>query len=194
MFVGVLFILSCIFGVFIAIFPGRLKRFISYGDIEKNDRKTEASIRELLGHHPDCDGFHAHRIWLFGQHRCAGCMGLFFGAILAIILAIIYILSNSEFSSTSAISIFFGGLILISLIIAEIIISKRNAKIHMISNILLVLGFLMVTVSTLEITGIRGVGLISILLSFLWLDTRIQLANWKHKAICSKCERSCSMY
>ena len=125
---------------------------------------------------------------------CAGCLGLSIGAIISIILAIIYIVTIRKEPISGFYYVVFIGLIIIGLTYAEIMLPLRHAIVHVISNIFLVLSFLLITVSIFEITGNKIYGTISVIISFLWLDTRIQLSNWKHTMICEHCNETCKMY
>ena len=53
---------------------------------------------------------------------------------------------------------------------------------------------MMIIISTLENTGDLIFGLIAILASFLFLETRIQISLLKHINICNKCIKDCKMH
>lgn len=193
LFVGGAFITSCIFGISIAINPGWFRRFTKH--IKKNINSNQKKKRKMKykGHHPSCGKFQNHIIDTKNKSYCAGCIGLEIGSIISIFSIIIYIVSDMKSTNMFQILIIFG-LILIGLAYAEIMIPKRYAIIHVISNILLVIGLLIVTISIFEITGNKIYGMMGVTLSFLWLDTRVQLSSWQHNRICSNCNESCKIY
>jgi len=86
------------------------------------------------------------------------------------------------------------GLIFVFQIYLEIIIFKRNTIIHIVSNVLHVIGFLLITISIFETTGSVIYSSIALLLCFLFLDTRVQLSLYNHSLICKECKKDCKMY
>ena len=194
LFVGGVFITSCLFGISLAIYPGWFKRFTKQEKQSPNKKQTQKAARKRKGHHPDCDQFQNHTIRIDNKILCAGCLGLSIGAILSIFLMILYIVIGGELSFTTFYFFMFLGLILIGLVYIEIMLPIRHAIIHVLSNVFLVVSFLLIVVCIFEITGNKIYGAVSILLSFLWLDTRIQLSYWQHSLICNNCTEQCKMY
>ncbi len=194
LFVGGVFITICLFGISLAIYPGWFKRFTKQEKHSPNKKQTQKTTRKRKGHHPDCDQFQNHTIRINNKIFCAGCLGLSIGAILSIFLMILYIVIGNELSFTTFYFFMFLGLIIISLVYIEIMLPIRHTIIHVISNVFLVISFLLIVVCIFEITGNKIYGAVSILLSFLWLDTRIQLSNWRHTLICKSCADNCKMY
>jgi len=124
---------------------------------------------------------------------CAGCTGLALGSIISIILISIYLFFTVNHP------VFFNlflilGLIMIFQIYLEIMISKRNTIVHILSNVSQVVGFLLIAIGIFETTGSIIYALIAVLFSFLFLDTRVQLSCYNHILICKKCEKDCKMY
>lgn len=194
LFVGGVFITICLFGISLAIYPGWFKRFTKQEKHSSNEKQTQKTARKRKGHHPDCDQFQSHTIRTNNKMFCAGCLGLSIGAILSIFLMILYIVIGNELSFTTFYFFMFLGLIIIGLVYIEIMLPIRHAIIHVLSNVFLVVSFLLIVVCIFEITGNKIYGAVSILLSFLWLDTRIQLSYWQHSLICNNCTEQCKMY
>ena len=194
LFVGGVFITICLFGISLAIYPGWFKRFTKQEKQNPNRKQTQKAARKRKGHHPDCDQFQNHTIRINNKMFCAGCLGLSIGAILSIFLMILYIVIEGELSFTTFYFVMFLGLIIIGLVYIEIMLPIRHTIIHVISNVFLVISFLLIVVCIFEITGNKIYGTVSILLSFLWLDTRIQLSYWQHSLICNNCTEQCKMY
>ena len=184
--------IGCLFGVSLAIRPRWYRKPLHRNQIHYDKVKTK--IRNRIGHHPDCDSFRSHTITINNKKICSGCFGLALGAIIAIILLIIYLFLDIPLSNDIYFSFIFISFVIISIVYLEIILSKRSAIIHIISNVLLMLSFFLLTVGIFEITGNRMYGIITVILSFLWLDTRIQLSKWHHMMICYKCTENCKMY
>jgi hypothetical protein len=193
MIVGGMYISCCIFGISLALRPRLFKKNINHTIDVLQEKESIQKKLKIKGHHPVCKQFINHTITINKKTYCAGCFGLALGGIISTILMIIYIF-YIDFVSSSNILFFPIVFILITLIYLELLIIKRHPLLHIVSNILLIICFFIITISILEITGDVRNSLIGILLSFLWLDTRIQLSKWKHTRICLKCKNPCKMY
>jgi uncharacterized membrane protein len=192
--VGLFFIIICLLGTSLAIKPGWIKRHLKIVlqiSVKKNTKKP---ARKRKGHHPDCDRFKNHTIKINGRIYCAGCIGLAIGCLISIILMIIYVSFSFSLSSDFFLFLTILGFLIIGFVFVEIMINNRKTLIHIISNSLFVIGFLIIVISLIEITGDKIFGIISIIFSFLWLDTRIQLSNFNHSIICKNCNKTCKMY
>ena len=86
------------------------------------------------------------------------------------------------------------GFIIIGLIFLKIMTMPKSASTHIISNVGLPLGFFFVVIGAFQLTGDVISGLIAVIISFLWLDTRIQISNWRHSIICKICKKECKVY
>jgi hypothetical protein len=192
-FVVLLFILICLFGLSLSLYPRWYKKFKIDRNIINVDKKNNKIIRNRIGHHPDCIYFKKHTLKIKNKTICAGCTGLALGSIISIILICFYLYLNVIYSELYNLFLIIG-LIFVFQIFLEIMIPKRNVIIHTISNILHVLGFFLITVSILEITGNIIYTSIVIFISFLFLETRIHLSLYNHSLICKKCKKDCKMY
>ena len=193
LFVGGVFITSCIFGISLAFYPRWFRRLTKHATHHLNSGKSRKITRKYRGHHPDCGNFQSHTIETKNKTLCAGCLGLSIGSIISIVLTIIYMIIIREKVATGFYYVVFLSLIIIGLAYLEIMLPIRQAVVHVISNIFLVLSFLLVTISIFEITGNKIYGILSVIISFLFLDTRIQLSNWQHTRICESCSETCKM-
>ena len=81
--VGIVFIISLIFGITAAIKPAWYKK--------KKKEKKEIT-NKFTSHHPDCKRFKDHKITIKNKTYCAGCLGLIIGSIITIILIIYYLI------------------------------------------------------------------------------------------------------
>jgi hypothetical protein len=193
-FVSIFFIISCLIGVSLTIHPGWIRKSLKgiiKNSTTENIKKTDIK-RE--GHHPNCDKFKNHIFRFKSRVYCTGCLGLAIGCVISIILIIFYNSIYVKISPEIYFYLIIVGMIIVGFVFIEIISNKRNLYIHIISNSFLIIGFLIIIIGITEITGDKIYGIISIIFSFLWLDTRIQLSNWHHGKICSKCCKSCKMY
>ena len=194
LFIGGLFIGSCLFGISIAQYPGWYKKWIHQKKHNLNKQQINKTTRRRRGHHPDCDAFRYHTLQTQKKIVCAGCFGLSLGSILSISAMVLYITIENNMPSTIFYLFLFIGIIIIDLIFIETFLSIKNTMVHIIANVLLVISFLLICISILEITGNPLFVALGILFSILWLDTRIHLSNWRHTLICKNCGENCKMY
>lgn len=188
-----LFVIISIFGISIAIRPRWYKKFTKTHNQKINNQNIKQTLIERKGHHPDCEQFNSHILTLKNKTYCTGCLGLAIGLTLAIFLAIGYIILVNEYQVTFYLLIFIG-IFLIILTYFEIFIPNRKPIVHIVLNACLMIGFLLIIISMLEISSNILYSIISIIFSLLFLDTRIQLSNYNHKLICLKCNEKCKMY
>jgi hypothetical protein len=183
--VGGAFIISCIFGIYAAVKPDRI--YPKEGDGQQSQIK-------IIGHHPDCEEFNNHVIKIKSTILCPGCYGLALGAVISILLMSGYIVFPIEIQQIHLYVFVILGMLLIVLNYVEIIIPARIAYFHLISNIFLVISFFLIILGILHLTGNMIYGLLAVLISYLWLDTRVQLSVWRHSQVCQNCNESCKVY
>ena len=126
LFIGGLFIGSCLFGISIAQYPGWYKRFIYWKKQSLNKQNVNKTTRRRKGHHPDCEQFFYHTIKTQKKIFCAGCFGLSLGSIISISVMIFYIIINNNISSSIFYLFLYLGIISIDLIFIETFLSIKN--------------------------------------------------------------------
>ena len=192
--IGGLFIVSCLFGISLAFFPSWYKRILKPGKSNQNIKDDNKDLRRRKGHHPDCGSFKNHVIAFGEKYLCTGCLGLAIGSIISILLILIYLVFSYGNSSYLFYLFFFIGLIIIAFNFIEIMFPVRNRYVHIFSNSLFVLGFFLIIIGIFELTGSIAYAIISLIFSFLFFSTRIQLSHRRHSLICKLCSKKCKMY
>jgi len=192
--IGAIFIASCIFGITFAIFPNWFKQVARHQYLNTKIQSSQENERKFLGHHPDCEVFRNHRIEINNNYLCAGCFGLFLGALISIILMIVYIGVVQDLTSGIAFGFIVVGYATISLAYLEIMLTRRKVVLHIVSNASIMIAFLLIVIGMLEVTGNEIAGLLSIFFSFLWIDTRIRISKWSHSIDCANCSEICKIY
>jgi hypothetical protein len=192
--VGGAFITSCIIGFSLALKPNWIRgKLGEKGNKTKYDQDN-TKPRARLGHHPDCDGFSSHVIRTNNKTLCAGCLGLAIGSFFGIVLVSFYIFIPRIIDSLQPISVIMTGLLFIGFNFIVVVIKNKSVYLHLISNVFLVVGFFFVVMGILQHSGTISLGILAVILSFLWLDTRIQLSHWYHNKICLMCDDPCKVY
>ena len=188
-----MFIVLCLLGISFSLRPNWLK-MMKVKNNRTDSNTSHEPKRYFLGHHPDCSFFDTHRIGYAKKTWCAGCVGLFIGCLVSMILMILYVIISYQQPSTFSRLLFFLGLFLITLVYAELFLGSCSAPIHTIFNSLFIIGFFCVTIGIIELSGNGIYGFFTILICILWLETRIQLSGWRHSRLCNECSESCKMY
>jgi hypothetical protein len=191
--VAAAFIMCAVLGTSFAIRPNWIRRF----GLKKNElkgSKTSSVQRMFQGHHPDCKAFESHTIKNYKTVWCAGCLGLGIGCTLSIVFMAIYVFFLFHQSL-----FFYQGMIVAGLFIITMAFLDARGEIkhpirHIVINSALPLSFVLITISIVELTSNLMLGLCTILLCFLWLDTRVQLSAWRHQKLCYSCPEPCKMY
>jgi hypothetical protein len=188
--VGSLFIIINLGGIYSAFRPGRLKRLFLKPNDMKTTIKTKSNI-SLAGHHPVCKPFEKHSFQYKNSIICTGCYGLSAGSIIAIITISIYLYSNMTLAFNFSIILLSAGFTLLVINYIETLWYHDTILFHLVSNCLLIIGFLFIVISTTEITGEASYGITATIFSVLWLDVRIHLSQYKHRRICQLCPKDC---
>lgn len=187
------FILSCIVGISFTYRPNWLRQHFLKSKNEEKNMPPQVK-RSFQGHHPDCPTFQNHTIQWKEKTWCAGCLGLFIGLCVSILLMIIYTGIEFQLTKMMAYLLLFLGLFILPVVYSEILYRSRYAIVHVVINSMLPLSFFLITIGVGGITGQFIYGFFTILLCFLWLDTRIQLSKWRHSILCTHCSESCKMF
>jgi hypothetical protein len=146
------------------------------------------------GHHPDCGAFEGHTVEWSGRTRCAGCTGLTVGAIAAILLTLVYVVDPPSVLWTSGPGLVIAGIALVTLDLFAALAGGLDPRAGMGLNALMMVGFALVSAGLLESTGELTWGLVGVIVSTLWMDTRIQVSRWNHAAVCAVCPEACVAY
>ena len=193
-FVGGAFIIICSCGFILALKPNLLRKFKWQLRDEPTSRKGRNEGINFSGHHPDCDCFQLHTLRVRDGTYCAGCTGLAIGSVISIILMGLFLIFQISLPERSLQLFVTGGLVVIILNYIETIYKKRIALLHVISNIAFVSGFLAIVLGTYMLSGRVIYGFFAIVLSSLFLFTRMRLSSWHHSRICDICNRGCKAY
>ena len=183
-----IFIIICIMGMVAAISPTKcmdllkIKKHIQ----EVSSVDKEPDKKEFIGHHPDCDNFKNHTYTLMGKKYCAGCSGLFTGALIAVIGIIIYYFHVIPVSNPYMIFVI-GFLFVLTGLLQSFLLNINSNTGKFIFNLILVVGAFLMLIGIAEITGSIFIQLYFLLLVFIWIMARIFNSEKKHGDICEKC-------
>ena len=183
-----IFIIICIMGIVAAISPTKcmvLLKIKKHIQVD-NSVDNESDKKEFIGHHPGCVNFKNHTYTLMGKKYCAGCSGLFTGALIAVIGIIIYYFHGITVSNPYVIFVI-GFLFVLTGLLQSFLLNINSNTGKFIFNMILVVGAFLMLIGITEITGSIFIQLYFLLLVFIWIMARISNSEKKHADICEKC-------
>ena len=173
------FTLICTLGIIAGVSPA----YISFSGAERRDGDG------VSGHHPDCGRFNNHTVNLLGKQRCAGCTGLVIGAAASLVgLALEWGPLGPGIET-----VFWGGVILVGLGLAQHFIDLGNEWVHLFLNIWFVLGAWLMFESIQSLGLGVGVQVYFLTMTVFWVWARIRASQWTHVLVCSGCTEKCDL-
>ena len=183
--VGAIYSMVCIAGVVAVFYPGKCRMMFQKPNVSPGSVKAATSAIQLKGHHPDCEKFSANRIIIGGSVFCAACSGLLIGAIVAIVVVVLFSLGFFVLG-TGSLWVLAAGEVMMLVGLAQI---KMRGYIKMAVNTLFVVG----SCISLVMADLAGQSLLvdayvlGLIVFMLWF--RILLSEWNNKRICVACGR-----
>jgi hypothetical protein len=194
--VGLLFQIAAIFGASLAIWPNWPAR--RFGRMEGDEPVVPASEGppgpRRRGHHPDCEPFEDHTFTFRGKVRCAGCTGLLVGSVVAILMMAVYLVLQPEWPPELWQILAIAGLAPLVYGLVFTMLETRWRHLHVVVNSTFVLGIFVVAISTMELSGRWEFGFITVVLSFLWIESRVIVSQVVHREVCAQCPEECKAY
>lgn len=186
------FILICLLGMVAAVSPSRCTELLF---IKKNQKfewkvseKDSGDIgKNFKGHHPDCDNFKTHTFNLIGMKYCAGCSGLFIGALIAVIGTIIYYFYGIPDAYGGWLIFFTGFIIVLVYLLQDLLLDINLNLAKFFFNMLLVMGSFMILIGINELNSSIFIQFFFLALVFIWILGRIAGSEKKHNEICDEC-------
>jgi hypothetical protein len=194
MYIGGAFISSSFVGIAVALKPNILKGRPSHRNAAHGTSINPKIKRKTLGHHPDCSKFPGHTFKTSSSTLCGGCTGLAVGAALTAAFMTAFIFVPIEFSQQELWIIIIIGFLLVTAVNLEIITYHKSTAVHVSINALMAPGFFLIVIGSFSLTGNKTLGIMALIISFLWLDTRIQFSKWRHNSICKNCNEQCKFF
>ncbi len=177
------FLLRAVFAMICAlgIIAGASPASLSFSVAERRDGES------VSGHHPDCGRFNGHTVNLLGRQRCAGCTGLVIGATASLVGLALGLGPHGLGIET----VFWGGVILVGLGLAQHFIDLGNEWVHLSLNIWFVVGAWLIFESIQALGLGVGVQVYFLSMTVFWVWARIRASQWTHVGVCSGCTEKC---
>ena len=190
--IGSILGLECLLGILAVFYPKRCSRVL---DANTENRLTfnQNSRLRIQGHHPDCKKYSTHIFKVGDRYFCAGCAGLFSGALATLAGTILYFFGNLPLASS--LPIFLLGCAGVALGLLQFhILDLKTSSMRLLLNASFVLGMFLALIGLDAIAQNIFADLFLISLSFFWLYTRISLSRQDHRNICRSCDADLCEY
>jgi len=194
--IGSLFVLICISGILAVFFPDKCSKTFHRrrgGKLvikETGKGNFHMSHSDFKGHHPDCGRFNAHLLRLNGQIFCAACTGLFIGAVIVLVGAIVYFFASWNFLGQFGFwSITIGQVG----VVFSFFQFKFEGFVRSAINVFFVVACFMVLIGVDAFSENLFVDFyVACLIPFI-IFTRILLSQWDHAKVCNSCDIMCEL-
>ncbi|MGZ4903912.1 MAG: hypothetical protein ACXVIG_05670 [Halobacteriota archaeon] len=199
---GSLFSVLCILGMTAVFFPQRCARR-SYvhpnshheASLQRQDVfQATSSIGGLTvthGHHPTCERYRQHE-FLFGRKTlCSACLGLFTGAIIALVAAYYLFLLQRPFDLPYGLASIVGALGVMLGLVSYAVTDTQGPARRFFVNAFMIVGMLLALSGADSSSQSLALNALLIGSFMLALFTRILLSQDRHEQICRTCEQAC---
>lgn len=193
-----IFVFICILGMLASLSPTKCSELSIFKKNSYSNPKQE--FEEYLpgntfkGHHPDCNNFKNHTYSFRGKKYCAGCSGLFSGALIAIIGTNIYYLYGINNQNTGQI-IFLIGFISVLISLIQNLLFNININVSkFFFNFILVIGSFLLMIGINELQSSLFIQSYYLVLVLIWILARISSSERNHYKICNECSRETCIY
>lgn len=189
---GTIFGLVCILGILAALFPSSCLVISQFWKNNGNHRHQLSIHKEnWRAHHPSCENYSTHILSIGNSRFCATCYGLMVGAIIALIGTSLYFFGG--LSVGNPIIMVLMGTTGVTLGLLQSAFPKfSNSIIRFFASISFVMGTSLMLISIDTATKSISIDLFFIILSILWILTKINFSQRDHRLTCSNCStKSC---
>lgn len=193
-----IFIFICILGMIAALSPTKCSELSSFkkNPYTNSKQKLEENIssNNFKGHHPDCNNFKNHTYIFRGKKYCAGCSGLFLGALIAIIGIIIYYLYGINNENTGQIIFLIGFIIVLVSLLQNFLLNININVSKFFFNFILVIGSFLIMIGFSILQSSLFIQSYFLVLVFIWILARISSSERNHNKICNDCSNEPCIY
>ena len=190
--IGTMFGLVCILGILAALFPSYCLVIPQFWRNSGNHRHQPNMHKEnWRAHHPSCENYVTHILSIGNSKFCATCYGLMVGATIAFIFTSLYFFGGLSTGNPSIMVL--TGTTGVTLGLLQSALPKfSNSIIRFFASISFVMGTSLMLISIDAATNSFSTDLFFIILSILWILTKINLSQRDHRLTCSNCStKSC---
>jgi len=199
---GSLFSLLCILGIIAVFFPQHCTRSAykyqnSHPEalLQQQQFQTSSALGGVTvthGHHPLCERYRQHEFLLGEKTLCSACMGLFSGALIALVGACYVFLLQGPFNLPYGLAAAFGAIAIMLGLVSHVVSDTQGPARRFFFNALMIVGMLFLLTGADGIAQSLAVNALLIGSFILVLFTRILVSQDRHDQICKTCEQACA--
>jgi hypothetical protein len=185
--VGSVFGAVCVLGIIGGLYPRSCSSVL---DFQKLDRTAQSSsglnVSTFKGHHPTCGCFSSHLLH-FGERRfCATCSGLVVGAVVVLFGVGFFFFGNIGIMEADSLLVV-AGAVGVAFGLLHPSVFRLRGVVRFFASTVFVVGAFLVLVSVEDAVKNTSIDLFLVLLSVLWILTKVSFSRWEHQQICSHC-------
>lgn len=185
--VGSVFGTICVLGIIGGLYPRSCSSVL---DFQKPDTfatgSSKLSMSTFEGHHPTCGCFSSHLLHVGERKFCATCSGLVVGAVAVLFGVGFFFFGNVEIIEANSLIVIAGAAMNAFGLLHPTFLRLRGF-IRFFASIMFVAGAFLVLVSVEDAAKNTAIDLFLVLLSVLWILTKVSISRWEHQRICSQC-------
>ncbi|MGC8817105.1 MAG: hypothetical protein ACP5PX_04775 [Candidatus Hadarchaeum sp.] len=187
---GLLFALICLGGMTAALFPGPcsekagLKKSRTISGTGAGFARKKFGFR---GHHPDCGKFSSHVFHVGNRALCAGCTGLFIGAMINLAGTFLYFFAGFSPGNLTFLILWLGAAGVVLGLLSPLLFPPWWLA-RSLANAFFAPGAFLLVVGVDDMSKSLTVGLSLLALTLFWILNRLYLSRWSHRKICRACD------
>jgi hypothetical protein len=185
--VGLLYCSICLLGMTAVFYPKKCQNTFAFKEesfaVTIYEKPLSGAQNRFEGHHPHCVKFDGNRVKVRGIALCSACTGLFIGAFLSLIVAVLYFFFGISFLIAD-LRICLLGEVAMLLGIAQFAL---RGFFKLVTNALFVFGAVLILVTANLISGNLLFDFYVLGLTVLLLLTRIMVSEWNNRRVCLAC-------
>jgi hypothetical protein len=193
--VGAALAVVCVLGILAVLYPAScagIAGLKKQGETMHSFHK--ARVRVLRGHHATCERYSTHVMHVGDSVFCSSCSGLFVGAVIVLVCIGLFFFSGLRLSAQPFVPVLVGVVgVTAALLYPFVPVKFQNGSTRFLVGVLLAVGSFLVLAGVDAAAESLSVDLFFVVLSVLWLATKMSLSQWEHRKTCALCSlSSCS--
>jgi len=182
----------CVLGIFAVLYPASCAGIAGF----KKQGKTlhsfsDSRVKVLRGHHATCARYSTHVMHVDDNVFCSSCSGLFVGAAIVLVCLGLFFFGGLRLSEEAFVPVSVGAVCVAAALLYPFVPVKfQKGFTRFFAGVLLPVGSFLVLAGVDEASTSFSVDLFVVVLSVLWLATKMSLSQWEHRKTCALCSLS----
>ncbi len=179
----------CVLGIFAVLYPDSCAGIAGFKRQGETVHSFSGSrVKVLRGHHATCKPYVTHVLRIGNRVFCASCSGLLVGAVIVLVCIGLFFFGGLRISEEAFVPVLVGAVgVAAALLYPVVPVKLQNGFTRFLVGVLLPVGSFLVLAGVDEAAKSLSVDLFFVVLSVLWLTTKMSLSQWEHRKTCTEC-------